>query len=82
MRTPFVRRGREEVEVEGVFTAPQRGQPQIGWLPDTIFSSFFHFTFNLLFSFLPGPVLFCHLGGTTAREKSANLNGNRSHPEL
>ena len=40
MRTPFVRRGREEVEVEGVFTAPQRGQPQIGQPPDQQTQSF------------------------------------------
>ena len=78
MQTPFVRRGREEVEVEGVFTAPQRGQPQIGWLPDTIFSRPFPFrildNLNIL-------TLFCHLGGTT-EAKNTNLNGNRSHPEL
>ena len=37
---PFVRGGKEEFATPGVFTAPQRGQPQIGQPPDQQTQSF------------------------------------------
>ena len=70
---PLVRGGKEEFATPGVFTAPQRGQPQIGQPPDQQTQSFLQLFFSQFAQSLPSLFihvysLFCHLDGTSARE--------------